>query len=111
MSNKLQVKKSHETLYHGDQRSNQRFLGITANSSRPPVVALTFDKTKLSASCGMYIAPLKMTSVIGLPELTLTTIPLRMLSQVRPTIIEGRKTLISPLRFRTEGSVRVLTRR
>ena len=107
-------KKRHRTLYSGDQHSSQsswvsRLIAappVNAISSQLPVAALTIDKMKLSASCartGTYIALLKISFVIGLPELTRATMPLRMLSHTAgtPTITEGEKALISPLQFRT----------
>ena len=58
-------------------------------SSQPPVAALTPDKMKLPASCArigtlfffIYMALLKMAFAIGLPELTLATMPFRMVSR------------------------------
>jgi hypothetical protein len=95
---------------------------LNAIRTRPPVAALTLDKTNLSTSwarIGMlflsgfkYMAPLKTAFVIELPKLILEIMPLRMVSHTAntPPIIESRKALISPLQFRTDASVRVLTR-
>ena len=73
-----------------------------AISSLLPVAALTLDNRKLSASyarTGTFIAPMKMGFMIGLSELTLATMILRMLSHIvgTPTTIEGQKALICHL--------------
>jgi hypothetical protein len=52
-------KKGHRTLYNGDQRSSQKFLAITANSSTP-----TQCNTQSATSSSSHFR------MIGLSELT-----------------------------------------
>ena len=67
-------KKSHRTLHTGNQRCGRVFSSLNAIRSRHPVVALASDKAKLlgmSKNRDVYLTPLKMAFMIGIPELNL----------------------------------------